>query len=108
MKHLGRTAVGLSFLSLLPAYASSIGVILALAVLVLAGVSALTGVLRYSVIVGLITTVNVFGLSIFPLTLKSGEWEAMYVPLVFYAIYSVLLVAGLYVKTRAHQRHQNI
>lgn len=87
----GITAIVIGVLSIPPSLVSSVGVVGAVLSIILAGIAAALKEFRYSVTTVAITTVNIFGFSVFTLTSQSDNHGAF----IFFSIPYLIFVIGI-------------
>lgn len=78
MKKIGVISLILALLAIFPSLISGVGVVLAFFALVLSGISAITGDLKYVGLVFLITTINLFVLSAVSTSWMNKQYESPY------------------------------
>lgn len=78
VKKIGVISLILALLAIFPSLTSGVGVVLAFFALVLSGISAITGDLKYVGLVVLITTINLFVLSAVSTSWMNKQYESPY------------------------------
>jgi uncharacterized Tic20 family protein len=79
LKKLGVISVVIAILSIIPSLVTGIGIVLALFALLLSGVSAISGKLKYVTAVILLTTMNLFFLSIASTSWMNKQYAYPYI-----------------------------
>ena len=79
MKKLGVISVVIAVFSIIPSLVTGIGIMLALFALLLSGISAVSGNLKYVIVVILLTTINLFFLSIASTSWMNKQYAYPYI-----------------------------
>lgn len=102
LKWIGELAVALSVLAIIPSLISGVGISMALSVLLLSGISALSGTIKYALITIAIVTFNLFVTSILAgeLSRLSGTRLQTYILFIGtpYIVVFILIGIGFYVR----------